>query len=135
MAEFDTIFRDAMLALEDRGLDFSLHAKKTLSEVLGPAASEPFLVLLGMEALNDPKLFAEGTSRFLGGGFIAICMVLGRSAIEDVQGSRSIPAVREFESKMPYFERTSKYEPEGKKSTPLHDHRIKDQLDAYAEDA
>ena len=124
-----------MRALEDHGLDFSSRARETLREVLGQTAVEPFLILLGKEAFHDPRLFAERASKFLGGGSLSVCNVIATRAIEDIQGSRLLPAVGEFESNMSHFEWPAKVEPETKKLNPIHDHRIRDQLDTYAEDA
>ncbi len=135
MAEFGELFGDAMRALEAEGLDFSSHAKQTLTEVLGLTAAEPFLFLLGKEAFRDPRLFSERASRFLGGGSYSLCKVIASRAIEEIRGSRHLPAVKAFESNVPHFGLPSTAGPEGRKPTHLHDHRTKDQLDAYADES
>jgi hypothetical protein len=135
MREDDVSFVRKMREHMAEGMNFAEVAQETVAESMGESPSEVLFKMIGKEGVARPELFVQRIESMLGEGVTAIL-----SLIEERAGrwrelrSLESPAVSTYESIMQNLIQVTEVRGGSSVTVLLHDHRIKDQLDSYAED-
>jgi hypothetical protein len=135
MRENDVSFVRKMREHMAEGMNFAEVAQETVAESMGGSPSEVLFKMIGKEGVMRPELFVERIESILGEGVTAIL-----SLIEERAGrwreltSIESPSASPFESIMQNLIQMHEVRSGNSVTVLLHDHRIKDQLDTYAED-
>lgn len=135
METYERVFVSKMRETMKDGAEFEKVCRKALAKVLGETPSEVFRAMIGDELLRRPGSFAVEISSIFGEGARPLL-----ASIEDyaMEWSR---AGGESKSKSTHESLLENLPPPGDNNgaeaelNPLHDPRIKDDLDTYADDA
>ncbi len=135
MQTYERVFVDKMRGTMKDGAEFVNVCRKALVEILGETPTDVFRTMIGDEALRRPGSFAVEVSLIFGEGAQPLL-----ASIEDYATEwRRIGG--ESQSKSIHESLLENLPPPGDNNGaaaelhPLHDPRIKDEFDTYADDA
>ncbi len=135
MQKYERDFVGKMRHTIKNSADFEKVCSKALAEIIGESPSDVFRAMVGDETLRRPGSFAVEVSSIFGEGARPLLASIEDYAMEWSQigdESQNKAAHELLLENLPPSEEDNRATAQGH---PLHDHRIKDELDTYADES